>query len=389
MTTSVRITGVILATLLACNLHAEDKARVSVISSQKPAGTIDLSLLNEVNAAVDRGLDWLAANQKPDGSFSNGDFPALTALAMDAFIRSKHPQRKQVLDKGLAYLLSCRQPDGGIYRKLENRKGGGLSNYNTAICMTTIHAMGDRALAPVILKAREFVSKSQHFGEDVSNGGFGYDRDNKRAYTDLLNTYYSVQAMRLTQDAEDLRPGTEQRSDIDWKAVIEYIEKMHNKAVSGEANTGGFFYRPGESKAGSFTNEQGVIVFRSFGSITYAGSMALIYAQVPADDPRVRSALEWASKYWTLDENPGMGQQGVYFFYDILTRAVSAAGIDLVKRPDGTFLNWREPLARKVVSLQKIDEKTGMGYWVNTDGTYWENDPVLATSYALAALELL
>lgn len=368
---------------------SKQKSAVPLVSSEQPPGTIDQSLANEVRGAIDRALDWLAANQKENGSWSNGSFPALTALPLQAFLRGAHPNKERIVNEATKYLLSSVQKDGGIYREVKGRKGGGLSNYNTAICMTALHAVGDRSLVRVVQDARKFIADSQHFGDDVYKGGFGYDRKTNRAYTDLLNTYYAVQAMRLTQDVEDLRGKPEDRVDIDWKETVRYIERMQNKPEAGEDNAGGFFYNPSDPKAGTTTNKSGVVVFRSYGSMTYAGLLALIYADVSRDDVRVRSALDWAAKHWSLDENPGMGGQGLFFFYNVLSKSLGAYGADLVPQTDGSFVNWREELAKKLINLQKVDPKTGHGYWVNETGRFWENDPVLSTAYCVLALEML
>ncbi|NQT91173.1 MAG: terpene cyclase/mutase family protein [Lentisphaerae bacterium] len=365
------------------------KEAASLVSASGLTGGVDESLANEVNAALDRALDWLAAAQKEDGSWSNGSFPALTALPLQAFAQGTHPRREEVMDRAVKYILSCVNEDGGIYRNIPGRKGGGLSNYNTAICMTALHATGNRSLAKVIQDARTFVAGGQHFGDDTYAGGFGYDNATKRTYTDLLNTYYSAEAMRVTADVEDLRPKGEQRVDIDWTATVKYIERMQNKPASGEADAGGFFYKPGESKAGTTTNAAGTVVLRSYGSITYVGLLALVYANVSRDDVRVRSAFDWASRHWTLDENPGMGAQGLYFFFNIITKSLTAYGADAVPLPDGTFLNWRKEMAKKLVAAQKTDGKTGHGYWTNDAARFWEGDPVLATSYSVMALQAL
>ena len=361
----------------------------AMVSAQVPAGTLGASLSNETRAALSRGLDWLAAQQKPDGSWSNPDFPALTGLALWALARNGEPGRKPAADKAVKFVLTCVQTNGGIYREVPGRKGGGLSNYNTAICMTALHATRDPALAPVVLRARAFIAGGQHFGDDNYKGGFGYDRETGRAYTDLLNTFYAAEAMYQTAGVEDLRGKAEKRVDINWAETVKFIERMQNKPESGDENSGGFYYNPSDPKAGATTNAQGVVVFRSYGSITYAGMLALIYANVGKDDTRVRSAMDWAAKHWTLEENPGMGVDGLYFFYNILSRSLAASGRDVIARPNNRLVNWREELAKKLVALQKVDAKTGQGYWENTTGRYWENDPVLVTAYCLLALESL
>ena len=61
--------------------------------------------------------------------------------------------------------------------------------------------------------------------------------------------------------------------------------------------------------------------------------------------------------------------------------------VNKARLPDGKKINWREALIKKLISLQKVDAKTGSGYWVNESGRWWENDPVLVTSYAILAIE--
>ncbi|MBM4144207.1 MAG: terpene cyclase/mutase family protein [Lentisphaerae bacterium] len=380
----------LLAALLALPagaLCAARGAETGMTSSLQPAGTIPLSLANEVDAAINRSLEWLAARQNEDGSWSDANFPAITALALQAFLRVEHPRRQEAVDKAVKYILSCVQEDGGIYREVPGRKGGGLSNYNTAICMTALHAAGRPELTRVVQKARAFLAGTQHFGDDEYRGGFGYDKSTGRAYTDLLNTYYAVTAMRSTQDVEDKRPAGEKRVDIDWSETVKFIERMQNKPESGD-EAGGLFYNPADPKAGTATNASGAVFFRSYGSITYAGMLAMIYANLTRDDVRVRSAFDWAARHWSLDENPGMGQEGLYFFYNVLTRALTVHGADIIPAPEGSPVNWKPDLAARLVRLQKIDAD-GRGCWVNEVSRYWEGDPVLVTSYATVALELL
>ncbi len=360
------------------------------VAGRPTPGTLGLSLQNEVDAAIERGLDWLAAHQREDGSWSNPRFPALTALSAKAFIHSAHPERDRVVDRALDYILSCVQDDGGIYQEVEGRRGGGLSNYNTAISMMALHAADRPDLTPYVLNARTFIARMQHFGDDSYSGGFGYDRDTDRAYADLLNTYWSVVAMRETAAAEEARPPQEGRVDIDWAEAVAFIEKMQNPAAAGTDQEGGFFYRPGESKAGATTNEAGVVYFRSYGSMTYAGMLSLIYADVDRQDARVRSAFDWAARHWTLAENPGMGDEGLFYFYNVLTKCLDALDVDAVPRVgnDGV-INWRKEMAGRLVSRQHIDPATGHGYWKNDDGRFWESDPVLTTAYSLLALHML
>jgi squalene-hopene/tetraprenyl-beta-curcumene cyclase len=351
-------------------------------AAASPAPLADRDLDARARAAIARGLDWLQRNQATNGCWSNPQFPALTALPLWGVCGARDPSRASMADRATAFLLTCVQTNGGIYVNIPGRRGGGLANYNTAICLTALHATGRKDLTRVVLDARAFIAGSQHFGDDVYAGGFGYDRETQRAYTDLDNTMFALEAMRRTQNAEDLRPAGEKRADVDWKAALAYVGKLQNPPAAGTNDMGGFFYNPDDPKAGLVTNAAGRVFLRSFGSITYAGLLSMVYAEVTRADPRVQSALDFAARHWTLEENPGMGSQGLFFYYDVMSRALSAGRVDAIPRRDGADIRWREELARKLVALQKPD-----GSWANADNRFWENDPVLATAYALVALE--
>jgi squalene-hopene/tetraprenyl-beta-curcumene cyclase len=336
-----------------------------------------------------KALAWLVAQQKADGSFSQAQFPALTGLALWAMVGANLPQYAPNIEKATAFLLGCVQPDGGIYHVVPDRKGGGLATYNTAICLTALHATGRKDLAPTLLAARAFLAAAQETGDPTFAGGFGYDKSTDRPYADLMNTHFVLEAMRRTQGLEDLRPAGAKRADVNWDAALAFVEGLQNKAEAGPGNAGGFFYTHNDPKAGTETvdvetaaGKEERVVLRSYGSITYAGLLALAHCRLTRDDPRVVSALDWASKHWTLDENPGMGDQGLYFFYNVLGRSLRASGVHRIARPGADAVDWRAALVAKVVGLQQAD-----GNWVNANGRFWENDPVLATSYALIALQ--
>lgn len=383
------MSAVVAVTLVPFLCIAQEGKTISLSSTQPPAGTLDTSLANEVKASINRGVDWLLAQQRADGSWSEANYPALSAFAIQALAMSGREDVRTAVDRGVAYLKSCVQTNGGIYVDVKGVKGGGLMNYNTAICITALNILKDPSLVPIIQKGREFIAGSQHFGDDEYRGGFGYDRDTKRAYTDLLNTYYASVAMRETANVEDQRASGEKRVDIDWTETVKFVERMQNKPDAGTNDAGGFFYNPSDPKAGAFTNKEGVVVFRSYGSMTYAGLLALIYANVARDDVRVKSAFDWASKHWSLEENPGAGKEGLFFFYNVLTKSLSAYGQDGITLPDGKTLSWRTEIAKKLVSVQQIDAKTGQGFWKNETGRYWESNPVLVTCYNLLTLERL
>ena len=342
----------------------------------------------EGRAAMAKGAAWLAAQQQADGHWALADSPALTGLAMWALQATDPAAYASAINRAMVFLLTSVQEDGSIWRQpTMERKGGGLANYNTAVCMAALHALGRPELVPVVQNARTYLAKMQYLGPGSYRGGMGYDADQGRPYTDLSNSYMAYEAMRLTQDVEDLRAAGEPKADLDWAAAQEFLAQLQNlEGVNTNAyrsdreeDRGGFAYTPGAGP--STTNTEGKVMLRSYGSMTYAGLLALIYAQVDANDPRVKSAKDWAARHWSLAENPGMGQEGLYYFFNVLAKSLKAAGDDTLARPDGSVVPWREEVVRQLVALQKPD-----GFWVNENNRWWEADPNLVTAYTILAL---
>jgi squalene-hopene/tetraprenyl-beta-curcumene cyclase len=145
---------------------------------------------------------------------------------------------------------------------------------------------------------------------------------------------------------------------------------------------GGFYYTPaadGGSEAGAETNGG----LRSYGSMTYSGLKSMIYAGVKADDPRVKAAVEWVKKHYTVAANPGMpdGNAGHYYYLHTFAKALSAMKIDELEDEHGKKHNWRHDLIAELAKQQKSD-----GSWVNVSPRWLEGNANLVTAYALLTL---
>ena len=210
-------------------------------------------------------------------------------------------------------------------------------------------------------------------------GGFGYDKISRRRYADLSNTSYALDAMSRTATLEELRTSGK-KVDLNWAQAIAFVEHLQKKEG---ADKGGAAYNDRTPQGGVATNQAGRVHLRAYGSMSYAAVLSMCSAHLTKADPRVRSALEYCTRYWTVDENPGMGSQGLYYYYDILARALSAAGVDELFTDEGRTIYWKQELAKKLLSLQQDD-----GSWANDNNRFWEGDPVLCTSFAMLALEL-
>ena len=329
-----------------------------------------------IDGAIEEGLRFLLSKQEADGHFSDPQMPALTALPLWAMTAGGQA-KSEAAKKAAEFVLKTQRPDGGFYVPKPGRGGSGLGNYNTSVCVSALFESG---LAPVkaILDARTYIAGSQLTGDDTMAGGFGYDRQSRRRYADMSNSSYAFDAMRRTEKVEEFRPAGQKKVDLDWEKALKYVESMQVK--DGEMK-GGFVYNDRTAQAGVQTNSSERVQLRAFGSMSYAGVLSMCHAKLTREDPRVRSALEYCGRYWTLSENPGMGSQGLYYYYDILSRALDASGVESLKGPDGKEIFWKKELAEKVISLQGKD-----GSWVNDNNRFWENDPVLVTSFAILTL---
>src|SRR5206468_2433758 len=144
-------------------------------------------------------------------------------------------------------------------------------------------------------------------------------------------------------------------------------------------NKGGFIYYPGHSMAGNETNAAtGRVALRSYGSISYGGMLSYLYADLKRDDPRVTAVFDWLRRNYTLEENPGLGPQGFFFYCHTMSKALSLYGVDELELKNGNRVNWRKELAMKLINLQQRD-----GSWENQNGRWWEKDPALVTAYCV------
>jgi squalene-hopene/tetraprenyl-beta-curcumene cyclase len=352
----------------------------------------NISLRNEVRRAIDKGLAWLDKSQDTNGFWSTADYPAITALGLIAHQpragTPEQPTEPIAVRRGYTYLLGCVQPDGGIYRKE-------LPSYNTSVSLVALVLRNRPEYQPLIFKARNFIVGLQNLPEgggstnDAFVGGIGYGKADKRP--DLSNTSLALEALYASQPAVKDKALPMAR-DLNWAAAIHFIQSCQNLpshnpekwASDDPQNKGGFIYAPGESKAGQTNLPSGRIALRSYGSMSYAGLLSYIYADLKPDDPRVSAVMDWLRANYTVEENPAMGFQGLYYYYHTMAKALTLYGVNTLTSRQGESINWREKLALQLINLQKAD-----GSWANENGRWFEKDPALVTAYALIALQMI
>ena len=363
----------LLATAIAASLTILAGAQTPAVLNKT-----DPELRPRVAASIEKGLGFLDQLQKPEGYWSTGDYPGLTGLIVQAYLAAPGDQHRNspTAIKGLDFIRKSARPDGSI-------SADRMANYNTSVCLSTLLRAGDAQDGKLIEGARAFLIGGQVKNSAIpaNDGGFGYDPagGTKTSRPDLDNTLFALEALQLYREAnraKEIRPG----KDLDWQAAMDFITRCqqlpsHNKeewVSESESERGGFVYTPATD---------GKEPLRAYGTMTYAGVLSFLYADMNADDPRLIAARDWLAKHYTLEENPGQGAQGLYYYYHLLAKGLSALGIAEMKTADGRTVNWRAELAAKLLSLQKPD-----GSWASENARWMEKDPNLVTTYCLLAL---
>jgi squalene-hopene/tetraprenyl-beta-curcumene cyclase len=334
----------------------------------------------QLDTIVERGLAFMRdKGQAADGTFTKQAGPGLTALAVTAALKNGRSVDDPLVAKGLKALETFVKPDGGIYGN------GRLRNYETCVAIACFQAANkDGRYKQLLADAVKFVRGLQYGadgGKDKSDpwyGGVGYGGPER---PDLSNTSYLMEALKsLDAGAND---PTLQRA-LAFVTRSQNLEGAGNDTkFAGLVKDGGFYYTiPIESVDPStserYTPNGGL---RSYGSMTYAGFKSMIYAGLTKDDPRTKTALDWIKKHYSVQQNPGEGDAGLYYYYDTFAAALAASGLDEVVDDKGVSHNWRQDLVAELAKRQQPD-----GSWVNTNRQWLENDPNLSTAFALKAL---
>ena len=318
--------------------------------------------------SLQRGAAFLKSTQKADGTWEN--HPGITAMVATALLAQPGASKADQLatvGKTLDYLRSLAKPDGGIYVK-------DIPHYITATALMTLATAGQPQDRATIEKARRYLA--DHLldeGEGVKPGdkfygGMGYGGTSDGGRADIISLEYGLRAMKESGLAVN---------DEAWKKALVFLQRTQNNSETNDqgfaANDGGFIYYPGYSQAGET---------RSYGSATYAGIMSYSWSNVKKTDPRVQAVMKWVRDNYTVDENPGIGQKTVYYYYMVFAKALQAMGEPTIIDARGRPHNWREDLGRKLLALQHPE-----GFWVNPVKDELQDNPVLVTTFTMMAIE--
>jgi squalene-hopene/tetraprenyl-beta-curcumene cyclase len=391
----------------------------STVCAQQPSGGSgaitaprDEALRQRAFELTRHGAQFLLAAQEQDGGWASQTGPGITCLVLKALIQEPTVgPNHECVRRGVEFVRKFARDDGGIYGA-----EGLLKNYETSVALSMFAALEapgqvvrgapgkaepeapasapgpDRGDTPrlrsEIAALQKFLIQNQWDegeGKSIDDpwyGGAGYGQSKR---PDLSNTQMMLDALHDSGLPPD---------DPTYKKALTFIQRCQmlgesNDQPFAKASTqGGFIYTAangGESKAGTI-EVAGREELRCYGSMTYAGFKSMLYAGLTRDDPRVRAALDWIRRYWTLDYNPNMPQsqslQGLYYYYHTFGRALAAFGEPVITDRTGRDHNWRQEFVTKLAELQHPD-----GSWTNEADRWMEGSPALTTAYGVLALQ--
>ncbi|MBX3417762.1 MAG: terpene cyclase/mutase family protein [Pirellulaceae bacterium] len=351
----------------------------NTLAAQESSTPFDAKKYREV---VARGVAFLKqkGQDRNDGSFSKQVSPGVTALCAYALLKNGVPATDPSVTKALTYIEQFIKEDGGIYVT------DGLTNYETSIALLAFAAANkDGKYDQVISRAATYLKRIQwdeeegHGPDSSFYGGQGYGKSKR---PDMSNTSFFVDALVAAGEDPDSTTMQKVRTFLSRSQNLPSVDNLEEYAANVHPeDRGGFIYSPangGESKAPPRPDGG----LRSYGSMTYAGLKSFLYAGVDKEDVRVQAALDWIRRHYDLKSNPGMGEQGLYYYYHVFAKALHAMGQEELVDSQNVSRRWKVELLDELASRQQPD-----GSWINgAEERWYEGDPNLATAYALMAL---
>jgi hypothetical protein len=311
------------------------------------------------NSALGHATRWLWAQQSDDGGWHSKTYgllrsgQSLTPFVLDALLPLPH--EASAADRAFEFLKRNTNADGSL--GLSDSVAPDYPNYATGLGVRAAARLKrDASQWIACLRAQQFTEENGWSPGDAPYGAWGMGGERHRppeaGHVDLAMTRYVLEGLA----AAGISP-----ADPAMQKALVYVGRCQNP-------DGGFFF----STVNLDTNKAGDVngKYRSYGTTTCDGLLAMRAMGVPAADSRITRAKAWLKLNHLEERAPGfdieparMGwSDGLRFYYAAaITRAMPELPVMLpIQRPEGSFAN-RNNLVK-------------------------EDDPILATAFAVRVL---
>ncbi|WP_435007826.1 prenyltransferase/squalene oxidase repeat-containing protein [Tundrisphaera lichenicola] len=351
---------------------------------------------SQIDRAIARGTRALIEAQAPDGAWRSRtygifkDGASLTPSVLKAVAFAPDVEGSEVARaRAAAYLTRQVKPGGAIDAGPFGRLYPVYADSASALALSKIPVPGGREAIDAFLadlRRRQLVEPFGWSPDDPPFGAWGYAIEpasnrpgDHPVDADLSSTLFAIGTLRV------LGASAEDPAIRDARSFIFRCQNFE----SGDAklDDGGFFLTPTDparNKAGGPRPGR----YHSYGSTTADGLRALLRLGLAPDHPRVLAARRWLERNFSATEVPGTfepalepDRDATYFYYCwSLSHAFRSMGIRTFLR-DGRKVEWSDELAIELIRRQRPD-----GTWANRYSASKEDDPLVATPFALGAL---
>lgn len=313
--------------------------------------------------AVAAGLEWLAKQQRSNGSWSlvgpykgganSENEPAATAMAMLAFLGAGHTHQSNTqysknVKNGMSYLLSI-QDDEGFFAK---RAIGNQQTYAQAQCTIAICELygltSDPILEPIAMRAIRYAIRAQ-----ADDGGWRY---RPREPGDTSVTGWYVMALMSARMA-----GLAVESDR-LDRVNNFLDKVQKRRDRLEPDKYGeaYSYMPYSKASPAMTAE---------------GMLCRMYLGWKASDGRIVGGSEWLCENLVSTDRNRIS----FYYYYYATTALHHVGGEYWRR-------WNDAMK---VNLPAMQEQSGLnkGSWEVSSDPHDAGGRLYATCLAIYCLE--
>ena len=362
-------------------------------SSSSPSRAPDGPLVTRLDRALARGAGYLIGRRSADGAWRSetygafSDGYALTPLATFAVLFSTRSSTDSTaligyVNQACIFTAGLANPDAPATYPLYSAATGAML---LSLPFNERHRVARDALVQRV-RQRQLDEAHGWSEADPSYGGWGYYRlaptrppdgafRHELLSSNVSATLFALGALAMAEVPLD---------DPVYARARRFLGRAQN--LDGD---GGFFFTPDnpiQNKAGALgAGDEG---YRSYGTMTADGVRALIRTGVPRTDPRVRRAAAWLHARFDPERAPGdyddeTERASAYYYWAwTAAHALNTLGSVTFRGPDGA-VHWPSALAEALLARQRDD-----GAWKN-DATYLrEDDPILATAFAMSALAL-
>jgi squalene-hopene/tetraprenyl-beta-curcumene cyclase len=408
-----RETLVFVSTLSLSVVLLLQNCSVNLRQEVPPPSKVDEDLLREVDKSLGQAASYLVNAQSPDGAwrsktygmFKNGE--ALTPYVMSTlfFLDQGGIEARMAWRRGTAYLMERIDEEGSIITGPEGLLFPVLTcaSASRMVVLETKDEAHRRAQAVYLERMMQY-QLTEQLGwspDDPEYGGWGFSLKppKKSAEGELRERFFESNMVATIFGIGAMRSARMPLSDPAWEKVLTFVKRCQNFSddpgdCDPRFDDGGFYFIPNDplqNKAGiAGTDTSGATRFNSYGTMTADGLRALLQCGLPKDDPRVVAALEWLQRNFSAHENPGnftedrevLRNATYYYWAWAVAHAFTRAGVREFQQ-NGRTVRWAEELAGELLKRQRPD-----GTWANayTDAT--EDDPLVATPWAAAALAI-